>query len=446
MNEVIWRGRELAGLFNAPAFQTDVAGVSIDSRTIKEGDLFIALDGGARDGHDFVADAVQKGAAAIMAHRDVATSVGVIHVDDTLGGLWRLGGAARKRMGGSVLAVTGSSGKTTFRSWLESLLRKLGPTHASVESFNNHLGLPLSLSRMPAGSEYGVFEVGTNKPGEIAPLAELANPDVAVLLNVLPAHIGHFSGMDALRQEKLSISTGLQPGGVLVLPAQLAPLATHDRRLTFAASGPADVTAKVSVAGTDSILEVSAAGHALSVTLPFVGAERVESALAAVAALIALGIDPASLADAFQDLSLPPGRGNRIDIAGITIIDDSYNANPVSMAMALRHLGAMGNKGKKIAVLGEMLELGRASGQAHARLGEIATADRLLTVGDGFAPVMFKHAHRHYAHVDDLDVQAFAASLAPGDLVLVKGGNKVFWQKSFVRRLVSAIDRALIDR
>ena len=446
MKEVIWRGRELAELFNDPTFQTDVTGVSIDSRTIKEGELFIALDGETRDGHDFVAAAVKKGAAAIMAHRDVASSVGVIHVDDTQAGLWRLGGAARKRMGGSVLAVTGSSGKTTLRSWLESLLRKLGPTHASVESFNNHLGLPLSLSRMPANSQYGVFEVGTNSPGEIAPLAALANPNVAILLNVLPAHLGHFSGMDALREEKLSISAGLQPDGVLVLPASLAQMATHDRRLTFAASGPADVTAKVSVRGADSILEVSAVGHALSVTLPFVGAERVESALGVIAALIALGIDPAILADAFQDLSLPSGRGNRIDIAGITIIDDSYNANPVSMEMALRHLGAMGNQGRKIAVLGEMLELGRSSGQAHARLGEIATADKLLTVGDGFASVVFRHVHRHYANVDDLDVQAFAASLAPGDRVLVKGSNKVFWQKSFVRRLVSAIDPGLIDR
>lgn len=449
MND-LWRAREIAELFQCPEFNTSLAGVSIDSRSISPGDLFIALSGdpgprfggtepGARDGHDFIDMAVENGAAAVMAHRQVTTSVPVIRVGDTLDGLWQLAAAARARCTGGIVAVTGSSGKTTMRAWLEQLLEPAGKTHASIGSFNNHWGLPLSMARMPADTEFGVFEIGANHPGEIAPLSELASPDVAVVLNVLPAHIGNFPGMNALREEKLSISAGLTRDGVLVIPESLKSFNRYPQTLTFGLNGSADIGAEVKGAGQ---LKMTSGGQTVIINVPWHDPERLESVLAAVAILSALGVHPGQVAGVFPRLKLPEGRGNHHLVSGVTIIDDSYNANPASMAMAIRNLAAMPGDGRKIALLGEMLELGEETASAHELTAtETAGLDRVISIGGGFSAIDFPTVHSHLNETGELDLNQFASDLEPGDTVLVKGSNKVFWKKGFVRALISAIER-----
>ena len=194
-------------------------GVSIDTRTLQPGDLFVALAGEAGDGHEFVADALAAGAAGAMVHRDVSNAAHLLQVDDTLAGLHRLGGYARQRFTGRLVAVTGSVGKTTTKEMLRTILARFAPTHAAVASYNNHWGVPLTLARLPLDAEFCVAEIGMNHPGEIAPLARLAQPHVAVITTIEKAHIGYLGTIEAIADEKAAILQGLEPGGVAVLPA-----------------------------------------------------------------------------------------------------------------------------------------------------------------------------------------------------------------------------------
>jgi len=451
----LWQGAELAALFGLTSDTSPVNGVSIDSRSTAKGDLFIALSGDpgpkfnagqpapdARDGHAFIASAIAAGASVIMRHDGKPTDVSSINVQDTLSGLWKLGAAASQRCRGKTLAITGSSGKTTLRAWFETALATQGKVHASTGSLNNHWGVPLSLSRMPRDVDFGVFEVGTNHPGEIAPLSKLVSPDVALLLNVLPAHIGNFSNMKALRQEKLSIATGITDHGVFVLPESLrSELAQYDflgrnDLITFGDKN-ADVSARIqeTVAGMDMAVDV--AGTIVNCQVPFSGRERAESVMALFGVCHALGVSLTEVAEKLRELPLPKGRGNKILVDGIIIIDDSYNANPASMQMGLRQLqGVSDGKGRKIALLGEMLELGELSRSAHLEVGEAAAGiDIVYTFGDGFEDVPFSGSHQHNALVSDLDIDKFAQDLNPGDIVLVKGSNRVFWTAGFVTAL-----------
>lgn len=449
----LWRASEIADLFDIE-FNTDITGISIDSRTTEPGDLFIALSGDPgprfgggkksapstiRDGHDFVEMAIERGAAAIMVHRDLSPSVPAIHVEDTLDGLWALGAAARARCQGKVVAITGSSGKTTMRSWLESLLGTVAATHASEGSFNNHWGVPLSLARMPVESAFGVFEIGTNNPGEIAPLARLVSPDVAVLLNVLPAHIGHFEDMSALKREKLSIDEGLSDSGCFILHSTLSTASTFHRLVSFGLNETADLSARVTQASGHSKLDLSGLGMSGELEVPFTDPERLESVLAAALIVAELDIDVLSLAPQFRQLGLPNGRGNTKKSGDILIIDDSYNANPGSMALALNNLRGRPSSGRRIALLGEMLELGKTTSAAHREMLELCTGiDQIITFGEGFS-----HLGSHFEHYNDsadFDLEVFARSLTAGDVVLIKGSNKVFWQQGFVDRLLTNLN------
>ena len=422
----------------------DLSGVSIDSRTIEPGDLFVALSGdpgprfgsvtNARDGHDFAQMAVKAGAAAVMCRADFTGDYPLIPVADTLEGLWQLGAAARARFEGQVVAITGSSGKTTMRGWLEQLLAPVGEVHASVGSYNNHWGVPLSLARMPRDREFGVLEVGTNHPGEIAPLSELVQPDVALLLNVLPAHIGNFNDMQALTDEKLSIAAGLPEGGTLVVPFELRNQVSHARLLTFGSDPESDVTG--SLVGDQFV--VTQGDSQLTLEVPWKSPERLSAILASLGVLMALGVDPSGLEQCFAMLDLPEGRGNQQTIAEITVIDDSYNANPASMKMALEQLHRSDRPGRRIALLGEMLELGSQTASAHADMALKAEGlDQVLTFGQGFESAAIG---AHFATIDDFDLDGFVAELRGGDTVLVKGSNKVFWSHQFVRRLLKLLD------
>lgn len=450
MTAPLWRSDELAGLFGPDTVAADVSGVSIDTRTLHPGDLFVALSGdpgpgfgdrnpNARDGHDFINQAIAAGAAALMVHRDGNYGVPVIPVADTLDGLWQLGAGARRRFGGQTVALTGSSGKTTLRAWLEHILNPSGRCHASTGSLNNHWGVPLSLARMPADCDYAILEVGTNHPGEIAPLAELVSPDVALLLNVLPAHIGNFDSLDALTEEKLSIAAGLKAGGRLVLPYRLRDHSRWPDMITFGPEG-ADVTAAVREDDRGTRLFISVFGDRYECSLPFRGAERVESALAVVALLAALEVDPGQALPLLADLPLPEGRGREYRVAGILLVDDSYNANPGSMSMSLRDFSRQpGNR--KYAFLGEMLELGEDAARYHQEIaGGARGIDQVYSFGAGFAGCAFASPGQHYATLADFPLEGFVAQLEPGDCILVKGSNKVFWQKGFVRRLLAALE------
>lgn len=449
MTNPLWRGDELAALFDLTDFSTDVTGVSIDTRTLRPGDLFIALSGdpgprfgggdaNARDGHDFITQAINAGAAAVMVHRKIESDVPAIMVPDTLDGLWQLGAAARKRFQGRVVALTGSSGKTTLRSWFEHVLQQVGSCHASTGSLNNHWGVPLSLSRMPADREYAVLEVGTNHPGEIAPLSELVWPDVSMLLNVLPAHIGNFENMDALTEEKLSIAAGLHDEGKMVLPERLKSRSHWPQTVTFGAPD-ADVFALTDSDATGTHLNLKLSGRQFEGFIPFHGPERVESTLALVAALDALGADLEPALAVLKNLPLPEGRGNLHDIAGIVVVDDSYNANPGSMMMSLNSFSML-RASRKFAFLGEMLELGEDAERYHQEVARDADGlDQIFSFGDGFEQCEFASPVRHYNSVASFDMDAFVEQLNAGDAILVKGSNKVFWLQAFVRRLLEKI-------
>ena len=453
----LWQWQELLDACGTkgPHSGPDIDGICIDSRTASAGDLFIALAGDPgpsfhsssstiRDGHEFIGHAIENGAAAALvskvskASEDTAFSSDfpMLRVENTLDGLWCLGRFARRRMSGSVIAVTGSSGKTTARYWLQELLQAQDKTHASRGSLNNHWGVPLSLARMPCDSSFGIFEIGTNRPGEVLALARVVNPDVAILLNVLPAHIGYFGSLDAIRREKLTIASGLKENGTLIVPEGLDltgidhDFSQHDV-VSFGTTSAADVWGSVQNHGLYSKVQAKLFGTAVDYTLEVAGEHRVLTSLAVLAAIYSIGADVRQAAQDFVKLTPPDGRGNVFSVAGITIIDDSYNANPVSMAYAIETLIKQQTSSRRIALLGEMLELGSHSDSCHADVvRQVEPLDGVITVGEGFAKYPGKWGH--VDRVADLDLESLRELFRPGDVVLIKGSNKVFWATGFV--------------
>jgi UDP-N-acetylmuramoyl-tripeptide--D-alanyl-D-alanine ligase len=416
------------------------AGVSIDTRTLQPGDLFVALPGEAGDGHDFVADALARGAAGVMVHRDMPDAVRLLLVDDTLAALHRLGGYARARFGGRLAAVTGSVGKTTTKEMLRTILGAFGRTHAAFASYNNHWGLPLTLARMPPDSEFCVAEIGMNHPGEIAPLARLARPHVAVITTVEKAHIGFLGSIEAIADEKASLLRALEPGGVAVLPAdsplfpRLRAVAGEASIVSFGAAPWADVRPtglSADADGSDVAAEMH--GHSVRFRLNAPGRHMAMNALAALAAAVHLAGFAADQYDnaarALESFAPVTGRGarRRIAVPGGTalLLDESYNGNPASMRAALAVLHLQPAK-RRIAVLGDMLELGEAGPVEHRALAAdvAAAADRLFAcgklMGELFAAVP---EPMRAAHTQDSASLApiLARSVAPGDAILIKG-------------------------
>jgi UDP-N-acetylmuramoyl-tripeptide--D-alanyl-D-alanine ligase len=415
-------------------------GVSIDTRSLQPGDLFVALQGESGDGHDFVADALAKGAAAAMVHRDVPNVVRLLQVDDTLAGLHRLGGYARHRFTGRLVAVTGSVGKTTTKEMLRAILSRVGRTHAAVASYNNHWGLPLTLARMPPDTEFCVTEIGMNHPGEIAPLARLASPHVAVITTVEKAHIGFLGSIEAIADEKAAILRGLEPNGIAVLPAdspqlpRLQAAAGQASVITFGTAQSADIRLTNLLPDADGS-EVAAEihGHAVQFRLNAPGRHMALNALAALAAAVHLAGFPAEMygrmAHALESFTPITGRGARRGIAvpggTVLLLDESYNGNPASMRAALEVLRLQPAR-RRLAVLGDMLELGDAGPAEHRALAAdvAASADRLFACGplmhELFAAVP---TPMRAAHVADSAALApiLARSIQPGDAILIKG-------------------------
>lgn len=453
----LWHELEVAYGLATSGLNLGVNGISIDSRSVVKGDLFIALAGdpGPRfqssgsqglDGHDYIASAENRGAMGVLVSKPVDTELPTLFVEDTLDGLWLLGAAGRARMSGQVVAITGSSGKTTLRQWTQEILAAQASTHASVGSLNNHWGVPLSLSRMPRDTQIGVFEVGMNHPGEISPLTCLVKPDIAVVLNVLPAHLGHFESLDHIRIEKLSIKDGLGPEGILIVPDDLPKDDSDTRKtITFGFSRDADIRGRIipdTSQSIDTSVEVIIEGSTYSYSLAGKGEHRVLTSLAAMAITHALGADLKAAASAMSNITTPVGRGNRIQIGKTVLVDDSYNANPVSMAYAIEALKSSVSL-RTIAILGEMFELGDSSEAAHLEIqAQCHGIDLVITVGEGFKvwqdDVLAAESWLHYASASDIPLDLVTAK--PDVEVLVKGSNKVFWVEGFVEKLKSLLE------
>ncbi len=452
----LWSGPDLraatGGMLRAP-FAAN--GVSIDSRSVREGQLFVALVGESGDGHAHVAGALARGAAGAMVHAlpdDLADDARLLMVRDTYTGLQDLGRFGRARFEGRVVAVTGSVGKTTTKDMLRGILFAQAKTWAAEASHNNHWGVPLTLARLPPAHRYGVIEIGMNHAGEIAPLACMARPHVAVVTNVAAAHIGHLGSLEAIADEKASIAQGLEPGGILLLPGdspqfeRMAAGTTH-RMQRFGTAADADhrlISAVPDADGTDMV--VSVAGLEIAFRLAAPGLHMAMNALAALAAAAALGADPILSAQALASFAPGAGRGLRRRIEArdgpATLLDESYNASGVSVRAALALL-ALAPATRRIAVLGDMLELGDRGPSEHTGLATavMASTDLVFTCG----PLM-KGLHdaippgQRGAHAPD------SASLAPivrdmlrcGDAVLVKGSLG-----SRMKTIVDAIDQPI---
>lgn len=447
MND-LWKSEEAAEATGGKAEGGWVAGgISIDSRTVAEGDLFIALQGPNFDGHDYVADALSRGAVAAMVHRAPAgvDAARLLVVADTMKGLQDLGRAARGRTSAKVLAVTGSAGKTGTKEALRHCLAESGVrVHASEKSFNNHWGVPLTLARMPRDTEYAVLEIGMNHPGEISALVEIARPDVALVTTIAPAHMAAFESLDAIADAKAEIFEQLGPDGIAVIPADLpqtgrladaAKRSGAGRIVRFGAADDAEVRlicAKVKPDRSCVRADLGGTEAAFCVGLP--GEHWVMNALGALAALQAAGADIGRAAPALARLQPVAGRGARQQIAlqrgrSFVLIDDSYNANPASMRAAFSVLGAAEpeGRGRRVAVLGDMLELGRDSSAMHAGLADALTESGVRLVflcGPEMAHLAeAMKGNAEVVHAPDSEALApqVAAAVGDGDVVLVKG-------------------------
>src|SRR5882724_3624095 len=430
-----------------------ISGLSIDSRTIAPGEAYFAIKGDIHDGHDFVAAALKAGAALAVveaAQRDkFASDAPLLVVDDVLAGLVALANAARARLHAQVIAITGSVGKTSTKEALRRVLDAQGPTHASTASFNNHWGVPLSLARCPASVRFAVFEIGMNHAGEIEPLVKMVRPHVAVVTTVEPVHLEFFAGIEAIADAKAEIFAGLEPGGAVVLNRDNLQFARLQRRakklgvsrvVSFGTHKKSDARLlDVSLHSACSAVHADILGHEVTYKLGMPGRHMAMNSLAVLAAASLAGADLALAALSLSQIEPAVGRGVRrvLEVASgeATLIDESYNANPASMAAALSVLGsaAVGPHGRRIAVLGDMLELGATSAELHRGLNEAIKANHIDLVYC-CGPLMRNlwdalSTGKKGGYADsavNLEAQAVAAIRA-GDAIMVKGslGSKM---------------------
>ncbi len=447
MGEDLWTAAEAARATGGRHYRDWVAkGVSIDSRTVKPGDLFVALKGPRFDGHNFLRDALNQGAAAVMIHRptrELPDDAPVLRVADTMAGLESLAQAARRRSKARFVGITGSVGKTGSKEALKACLEVQAKTLASEGSLNNHWGVPLSLARMPQDADYGIFEMGMNHPGEIRALTHLVQPDVAVITNVEAAHVAYFESVTQIADAKAEIFEGLRPGGSAVLNrdnpffphlADCAMSLGVERLISFGRHPEADVrVVDFQLGPASTMARATIRGAVLDFSIGMAGAHWVINSLAVLAATLAVGADPVKAAGALARLTPLKGRGERhrieMGFGEVEIIDDSYNANPTSMKAAFKVLqkAELGEGGRRIAILGDMLELGARAHVMHASLARAVTEaeiDLVFTCGPHMEALHHAlPAHLRGGHASDSKtlVPLITASVGEGDVVLVKG-------------------------
>lgn len=433
----LWTAKEIAEATGGEA-STDFAvdSLSIDTRSLQPGALFVPLKD-VRDGHDFIPQAMKAGAAGTLSDRALE-STPHIHVQETLGALEALAKAAASRSDARRIAVTGSVGKTSVKDALAVMFAAFGDVHWSQRSFNNHWGVPLTLAAMPKQTEFGVFEMGMNNAGEISALSQLVRPHIGLITTVAPAHLAHFKNVEAIADAKAEMIDGLGETGILILNGDNP----YTRRIQ-AKAGDLDVMTFGHDESNDVVILDSRLGEAeievkldildeiVTVTLPVAGAHWVSNAAACMAVAMACGLDLNKAAKALGGISASPGRGDvtRLQIEGkaITLVDESYNANPTSMRAALSALSH--RSGRRLAVLGDMYELGADEISLHAELSEpIAAAgvSRVIVTGEcmralrGALPRPLRGAWVHNA---DEAYDALLSEIEDGDVVMIKGSN-----------------------
>lgn len=450
MSEPLWTSEALIEAVGGRVVgdvEANVTGISIDSRSVTRGEAFFAIMGDRFDGHDFVAGALKRGAAlAVVAEdrlADLPDDGRYVVVADVLGALEDLGRAARARTDARILAVTGSVGKTSSKEMLRLALGACGRTHASVASFNNHWGVPLTLARMPADTEYGVFEIGMNHPGEITTLVAMVRPHVAIITTVEPVHLEFFGSVEAIAKAKAEIFSGLEPDGVVVLNADndqfdllrfLAHTAEVPHLATFGAAREADVHLEQVITHVDcSCVSASVFDVPVTYKISAPGRHLVQNSLAVLAAVELVGADLALGMQALAELQPPKGRGERhtlgLKSGDAILIDESYNANPASMRAAIVLLGAtpVERPGRRVAVLGDMLELGEAGPSHHRKLAKVI-ADAHVDLVYCAGPMMHElwqelPSLRHGAYAEEATglEATLLADVRPGDAVMIKG-------------------------
>lgn len=429
-----------------------ISGISIDSRSLEPGDAFFAIKGEAMDGHDFATAAIKAGAGVLVIAEGKLPSLGrltapMIVVPDVLVALEKLGIAARARSRAKIVAVTGSVGKTTTKEALRHGLSSVGKVHASDKSFNNHWGVPLTLARMPEDCDYAVFEIGMNHPDEIRPLVRMVRPHVAIVTVIAAAHLGFFRNLEEIAKAKAEIFEGLEPDGAALLNRddprsrlldKMARAAGVGRVLGFGENARSTYRLVKCVLHADhSTITVKVGGQEIVARVGAPGRHIVQNVLAVLGAAHLVGADVARVALALGDLSAERGRGKRHVLrhpsGPITLIDESYNANPASMkaAMALLNAAPVSGEGRRIAVLGDMLELGSHSAKLHSALAELIVGTNTDTVFLGgpemkaLADVLPEEIRTEYrADGEELKPLLFA-SLGPGDVVMIKSSKGI---------------------
>lgn len=443
----LWTSDEAAEATGGRAVGTwAVNGVSIDTRSLQPGNLFVALKD-VRDGHEFVGNAFAAGAEAAFVSRDVLGGHPGLLVDDVLPALERLGLAARKRNAGVISAVTGSVGKTSVKEMLARIFRAAGHAHWSDKSFNNHWGVPLTLARMPRETERAIFEIGMNTPGEIAPRSHMVQPHIAMITRIAPAHLEGMGSVEGVADEKSQIFAGLLPGGAAILPEKdrflerlrAAALKLQPSAKVFTFGGAAGKASAAPVSydtdGRVSRISVDVMGETVTATLDAVGEHWAGNASLALLAAVLSGVSAKQAAEALSGYAPPAGRGTAETLklakgGEAMLIDDAYNANPESMRAAIEGFAA--RPGRKIVALGEMRELGPTSAELHAGLAEAIikanVADAVLSGAEmsHLAAALWQRAPK--MRVEHVTGPAEAAEqvkswLEPGDAVLIKGSN-----------------------
>ena len=431
-----WAGGEIAAGDSTPMFTT----ICTDSRSLRGGELFLALRGENFDGHNFVAEAARRGATAAVLEEipaDLPADFAVVRVPNTLVALQQIAANYRRSLATQVVCITGSNGKTSTKDLTWSVLRQRFQVTKTEGNLNNHIGLPMTMLRLRGGDRIGVFEIGMNHPGEIAPLAAIAQPDAAIITNIGVAHIEYMGSRDAIAQEKGTLAEALPPSGTVILNAD------DDYAAKIAARTKADVLLcglgeNATIRATDLTQEISgmrfritAYGRSVDARLPVLGIHMVRNALLAVGAGHAFGMSLEECATGIESVQLSKGRLEQKVVRGIQVLDDSYNANPDSTKAALLTLSQISINGRRIAVLGRMAELGSEAERGHRSVGQCAAdlgIDCVITVGSEAALIadeawrggvakIVRAADRNEA-VDALREYAHA-----GDIVLVKGSR-----------------------
>ena len=465
----LWSVAAMADAMNAErtgALPDAISGIAIDSRTIAPGEAFFAIQGDNHDGHNFITTALKAGAGLAVvsaAKRSIVPAPApLLVVPDVLAGLGALARAARARSGARIIAVTGSVGKTSTKEALRLALASAGETHASVASFNNHWGVPLSLARLPLSARYGIFEIGMNHAGEITPLTRLVRPHAAIVTAIAPVHLEFFDSIEAIADAKAEIFLGVEPGGAAILNrdnAYFERLQRHaaeagiDRVIGFGEHAGADARLlSCALQPEYSDVEADILGHRVRYRIGAPGRHLVLNSLAVLAAAQFVGADLAHAASALAESKPAVGRGTRVTLAvpdgTALLIDESYNANPTSMraALALLAQAPIGPRGRRIAVLGDMLELGATGPELHRGLAEAIRAhdiDLVYCAGPLMQalwqalPSAVRGGYAESAGALEVDI---VAAVRAGDAVMIKGslGSKM---GPLVKALVNADTR-----